>query len=796
MAAETGPSRAGDHSDLAEALDYIDPAALSYEEWLEVGMALHESGLDLSLWDGWSRRDPARYRGGECARKWAGFGSGDGRVSSGTVARMAMERGWSPRGQQPDEALGWDDMVSGPGRIVDSSWLEGAPVPTPSDAEWDPIRELTSYLRALFDEDDHVGYVVRSFERDGRWIPADKGVYTRTAGELIRDLERCGGDMGAVLGDWSPDAGAWVRFNPLDGRGVRNANVEEFRYALVESDSLPREMQLAIIRELELPCAAVVDSGGKSIHAIVRIGARDYDEYRRRVDRLYEVCRKNGLEPDGQNKNPSRLSRMPGVRRGRRKQHLIATSCGKASWDEWWEWIQEAQDDLPDPEGLADVWDDMPDLAPPLIDGVLRRGHKMLLAGPSKAGKSFALIELCCAIAEGREWLGWRCARGKVLYVNLELDRASALHRFRDVYASLGWEPAHLASIDVWNLRGKAVPMDRLAPKLIRRAARRGYDAVVIDPIYKVITGDENSADQMAAFCNQFDLIASQLGCAVVYCHHHSKGLQGGKRSMDRASGSGVFARDPDALLDMTELEMTDACRAAHDEERTWEAMQALMDGWDAGWRESVGLEAQSGPVQLMRWAADNLADERYRALLAASEAVKAASKRWTAWRIEGTLREFGGFEPVNTWFEYPTHRADATGALSDLKCEGEAVPFPERQRRGAKGSKRRYDKEGTEKAKLISDAYRAASSEGGEVSKEELWASVEKVYGDGDYSFELPQKNTVVGNQGGSWTNKKWFPLKKFVAGEDGKQSTMFIADLGEPLGWDSDVDGGDSDD
>ena len=96
--------------------------------------------------------------------------------------------------------------------------------------------------------------------------------------------------------------------------------------------------------------------------------------------------------------------------------------------------------------------------------------------------------------------------------------------------------------------------MDQLAPSLIRRALKTRPIAVVIDPIYKVITGDENSADQMAAFCNQFDRVATELGCAVVYCHHHSKGSQGSKRSMDRVSGSGVFARDPDALLDMIEL--------------------------------------------------------------------------------------------------------------------------------------------------------------------------------------------------------------------------------------------------
>ena len=107
--------------------------------------------------------------------------------------------------------------------------------------------------------------------------------------------------------------------------------------------------------------------------------------------------------------------------------------------------------------------------------------------------------------------------------MNLELDRASCLHRFKDVYEALGWSAKNLSNIDIWNLRGKSIPMDKLAPKLIRRAAKKNYMAIIIDPIYKVITGDENSADQMANFCNQFDKVCNELGCAVIYCHHHSK---------------------------------------------------------------------------------------------------------------------------------------------------------------------------------------------------------------------------------------------------------------------------------
>ena len=52
------------------------------------------------------------------------------------------------------------------------------------------------------------------------------------------------------------------------------------------------EKQNAIIRELELPIACLVYSGGKSLHAIVKIEATDYTEsniymqYARRTDLL------------------------------------------------------------------------------------------------------------------------------------------------------------------------------------------------------------------------------------------------------------------------------------------------------------------------------------------------------------------------------------------------------------------------------------------------------------------------------------------------------------------------------
>ncbi|TFJ92182.1 DNA primase [Lentibacillus salicampi] len=651
-------------------LEYIDPSFLDYQEWITVGMALKEEGYTASDWEQWSRRDGQRYHPGECFKKWTTF-EGNG-ITGATITQMAKDHGWETRSNGEDRELGWDDEITDDDYvIVDKNWVEGQEISEPTT--WNPVRELTTYLETLFDSSDNVGYVVETWENeDGKHLPK-KGNWDRTAGELIQALNKSNGDMGSVLGDYNPEVGAWIRFNPLDGNGVKNDNVSDFKYALVESDEMDLEKQNAIMRELELPIAALVYSGKRSIHAIVKIEAADYSDYRKRVDYLYDVCKKNGLKIDNQNRNPSRLSRMPGVERNGKKQFLIDTDIGKGSWEEWHEWIEAINDDLPDPESLTDFWDDMPDKAPPLIEGMLRQGHKMLMAGPSKAGKSFALIELSIAIAEGRRWLGWNCTKGKVLYVNLELDRPSALHRFKDVYNALDWEPSNLSNIDIWNLRGKSVPMDKLAPKLIRRAAKKDYIAVIIDPIYKVLTGDENSADQMAHFTNQFDKVCTELGSSVIYCHHHSKGVQGGKKSMDRSSGSGVFARDPDALIDLIELEMTDDLlkqqeNAAATSIYSKAIEQANYDYFD----EHVGIDDQQSVSQMNSHAKKSLpAGTLEKVEAEINQAVKSVRVR-SAWRVEGTLREYPKFDAINMWFRYPVHQIDDTGILKDIQPENE----------------------------------------------------------------------------------------------------------------------------
>lgn len=589
-------------NNLLSALRAIDVAQLTRAEWISVGMALKEEGYPCSIWDDWSRNDP-RYHPGECERKWKGFHGNGTPVKGGTIVQMAKDRGWTMFGK--DGCMAWDDTIEYDGVTDGFSGF----VPS---AAWNPAQDLITYLELLFEPDDKVGYVTNDVwqDSDGRWVPS-KGVYDRTAAELIASVRKHPDDLGATVGDWKPQVGAWIRFNPLDGTGVKNENVTRFRYALVESDTLSVAEQDILYRKLELPVAALVHSGGKSLHAIVHVDAENYDEYRKRVEFLYDFLEKNGLTVDKQNRNPSRLSRMPGVTRNGNRQYLAATNIGRKSWVDWMDFVEGVTDELPDMEPLSTYKDSPPKLPEELIGGILRRGHKMLISGSSKAGKSFLLMELCVALAEGRPWLGFPCKKGRVLYVNLEIDPASAVNRFLKIYEALGIPPKNMESIVLWNLRGHAVPLDQLVPKLIRRVRDRHFDAIIIDPIYKVITGDENNASEMGAFCNQFDKICTATGCSAIYCHHHSKGAQGMKKAMDRASGSGVFARDPDAQLDMIQLELS----------------------------EDIENNVRDGGA--------------------------------TAWRLESSLREFPNIKPVNFWFEYPIHKVDANGSLGTMPAQG-----------------------------------------------------------------------------------------------------------------------------
>ncbi len=565
-----------DSRNVLEALEALDPSRLSYDEWIEVGMALKAEGHPCSVWDDWSSRDRDRYIPGDCEKRWQSFNSTG--VGGGTIVHLAQ----TYSNYTPVRALSWDDGL-------DAYYEEVLTVEAkPREQPW---QMAVRYLETLFQPDEKVSFVNQSVYKDkqSKWVPMNGG-HVRKCSDLIADLKKYK-ELNSVFGTINPEAGAWIRFNPTTG--PNDKDVTRFAYSLVES-------------------------GGKSVHAIVKIDASDEAEYKQRVSYLYDQLAKRGFLVDGANKNPARLSRLPGAQRNDKVQKLVATNIGCKDWKDWKDYLEGIEDDLPQIVYLSDQMENPPIPSPELIASILREGNKLIITGDSKSGKTCLSQELAVCIAEGHPWLGkFQCKQGRVLYLNLECQESSMYERFKAIYKAYGINMTKKGckNIAVWNLRGHAIPLNKLSARIIRRCRNEGpFIAIIIDPLYKVQQGDENSAEAITMFCNALDEIAQETGSAVIYDHHHPKGSMADRKAIDRGAGSGVFARDADAIIDLSSLSPD---------------REAL---------ERIGHKIKEGEKPLL---------------------------------MSFVLRDFKDVPDTPVWFKFPIHYIDKAGDLDGAPIEG-----------------------------------------------------------------------------------------------------------------------------
>ncbi|MDR1014932.1 MAG: AAA family ATPase [Coriobacteriales bacterium] len=275
-----------------------------------------------------------------------------------------------------------------------------------------------------------------------------------------------------------------------------------------------------------------------------------------------------------------------------------------------------------------------PTLPPFLIDGLLYQGDKLLVSSASKAGKSILLLELAYAVATGTEWLGYQCAQGTAVYVNFEIRANAFADRAYKIQKARGLAPDS-GRLLALNLRGADCAGDgpSFVDALVERLATLddAPSLIVIDPFYKLGAGDENAAGDVHRVLRRIDEVADVTGASVAVVHHHPKYSQGHKSAIDRASGSGVFGRDFDCILDLMQL---DASKAMDEEiaRREPEHFRGLGNHEQAQARYGFRQHAEA---------------------------------RLAAWRAEAVCRHTAQPPPVNIWFDYPLHYVDETGRLA-----------------------------------------------------------------------------------------------------------------------------------
>jgi RecA-family ATPase len=412
--------------------------------------------------------------------------------------------------------------------------------------------------------------LIKTCFKEGDWIAIGDTFQDKPSGGttyeyefLLRQIKDKG--ITKIQGDHD----VFIRVNPVVEDGKSNKDVTDYRHVLVEFDRdgdgnpIPKDLQYGAILDSGMPVAALIDSGNKSIHAWIKVEAQSEEEYKERVSKVWDHFAHQNIDP--QNRNSSRYSRCPGVKRLLSgtgayndpdnvwsKQKLLAVNFGSASWDEW---ESEHLDGLPAIESGWDFYKRPIEKPIEVIHGVLRKGCKMILGGPSKSRKSWIMEDLMLAFSIGGKWMGLQCGQGKVLYVNLELQDYDFKERLLDMVDAKFTDPvlakkALQEGFDVWNLAGRSSEIEVLVDRVVRRIQKKSYDMIIVDPIYKTLgKREENAAGDMNDFLSHIERLAEATGAAVVIAHHFPKGNPRIKDPMDRMSGSGVFVRSPDAIV-------------------------------------------------------------------------------------------------------------------------------------------------------------------------------------------------------------------------------------------------------
>ena len=199
-----------------------------------------------------------------------------------------------------------------------------------------------------------------------------------------------------------------------------------------------------------------------------------------------------------------------------------------------------------------------------IIQGILHKGCKMILSAPSKARKSFLMLDLGLSIAGGISWLGFQTKKTPVLFIDFEFKPPMFAKRrnaiFKAKYLKDGQDETYVRDVPFYELllRGYDVNLRKLEKHITNFVKEMKIGFIIFDPIYKIEDFDENKAQDVSALLKWFEILCSKLNVAIAFSHHYAKGNSSAKESIDRASGSGVWARDPDALLMLSNHEEED----------------------------------------------------------------------------------------------------------------------------------------------------------------------------------------------------------------------------------------------
>jgi RecA-family ATPase len=466
-------------------------------------------GFDLSYDDAWALLQ--EWNVSHCSPPWSDKDLRH-KLNDAFVKPHEKPKGWLKKNNE--RVVGANGrMVFDPKRVAEIAF--GAVPLTTADL-----------LLAAFKDDEVVCITNEAGQSDeGKYFPASKGSFLTRSEWITRFF---GHDSKNRKHYERSEQGAWIRINPFvkDDFTGTDTSVSAYRHVLVEFDAKSRDEQIAIFHQSNLPITALIESGGKSVHAWVRVDAADKVQWEERRNAIYEFLADH--DPDPQNKNPSRWSRLGGVMRGEKEQKILALNVGTDNWDDWVVW-RDGQD-LPD-EMRTDFLESYNTLEDPNhVIGHGRwlcRGGSLLITGQSGIGKSSFTMQTACSWALGRELFGIPVKKAlRVGVIQAECDVGDLAEAYQGVTSSMG-----LSAADRQVLRQNLIFYTETSKTgkdfadLVRKiVVRQHLDVIFCDPLLSYVGGDLSKQEVASHFLrNCIQPILKDTGCIIVFTHHEGK---------------------------------------------------------------------------------------------------------------------------------------------------------------------------------------------------------------------------------------------------------------------------------
>lgn len=575
-----------------EALQYITPDQISDNQgWFNFTCACVAGGISETDWDAICQTAP-NYDYKENHRRWNSIDPNTG-ITSDYIVGLAFKNGY--RTNQSSTTLNGYNEGNGSSNTMQSAsshnydttefpkvdknvtdyekkvTYSGSEVFT----EEERIAQAMRYIKAVYKPADYVNVhfsynttIATTPEgmRYYKYGPSDGGITDYTAQELIDNLEDSTGTLEDEFSipEGNP-AGVWFGINGMKKHGTKASDVTSYDNVLIESDTMSITEQIAFYYASKLPIKAITCSGGKSVHAIVSVNAKDSKQYDERVKLIYKFLKENNFEADEANKNPNRLSRAAGFMRGLQCQALIDTNVGLPNFDSWLEEMQFQKFSEQFGKSKTVQSEDFAKGALPdwLIEGVMREKEVSMVVGKPKVGKSLMAMQMALCVASGRKYFEHNVKKSKVLYCNLEISERWFEERVKEFQQKMALSDDEIEDFYTLTMTGKlnSNNCDNFLEYLKIQIKRETIGLVVLDPIYILESCygiDENDSVAVTTLLDKIASVKEETGASVLFVHHISSKVRdmSGYDADSLPQGSSAFARFYDNLVAIQELDL------------------------------------------------------------------------------------------------------------------------------------------------------------------------------------------------------------------------------------------------